>query len=158
MKINLLQLGVPTTCTSVGMEGMLTHAHIDTDQHVQYLFQPRGTETETGMPHKLVRVTPGMLENPPQLIEHDLPLEVLGTPVTDTATAVTGMCVGLMVHQGGCCHAQIQPAGLNGKGKVQGPLDANILQCQSDLIPVKTADEKAADQLEKPSPSDIRMA
>lgn len=153
MKINTIKLGTTIKDRATGLEGQLIHLFIREDHSQLYSFQPRGLNKEDGQPVKRCWLTRNRIVSFTTQ-ETDLPLEVLGTKVEDTASGFAGTAVGLTLHISGCCHVEVQPAGV--LPKTGGPIetgDFDIRRLKGPAIKATTEAQRDDDQKRKPSPA-----
>jgi hypothetical protein len=154
---NIIRLGTPATDSATTLRGMVTHLFMDTGGRLIYLFQPRGLNAETGQPLKGVWVSEKRLQCHEELRPNvELPTAVLGTFVEDRASGFKGTAVGLTMHINGCVHIDVQPAGVIEKTGV--PVDCcdfDIRRLDGPAIRRMTAEEKAKDEKEHPSPAPV---
>lgn len=152
----MIELGSMVTEKATGVKGMLTHMQVEINNNRLYLFQPQGINPETGHPVKKIWVVEERLEGGIRIPEPDLPLNVLGTEVTDMATGFTGTAVSLCLHISGCVHIDVQPSGTLAKtGAAIEACDFDIRRLKGNAIPVLTKEEIRVSQKEKPSPIDV---
>jgi len=152
----MIELGSIVFEKATGSKGMVTHMQVEINNNRLYLFQPQGINPETGHPVKKIWVVEERLEGGTRIPEPDLPLNVLGTQVTDIATGFTGTAVSLCLHISGCVHVDVQPSGkLEKTGAAIEFCDFDIRRLKGDAIPVLTKEEIQASQKEKPSPVDV---
>lgn len=110
----MLKLGSMVTDKVTELHGMLTMYSYDMDKNVHYLFQPSRLNPETKQPVDTLWITETRIIGA-QFTEIDLPIEVLGTEVTDKATNYTGTAINLYHHLNGCNHFGVKPKGQNEK-------------------------------------------
>ncbi|MBP6886281.1 MAG: hypothetical protein KBC02_03525 [Candidatus Pacebacteria bacterium] len=154
MKIEVLKLG--TLCQDIATEltGTLTHWVINLEMAVFYIFQPCGLN-ERGLP-----IAPVLLERArlkvkkADLEEVEVPFEILGSIVTDTASGYTGMATDFIRHRNGCFHVSIQPAGvIESTNTPIEKLDFDLRQCKGKRI-IKQSPEVLKRSIESnPSPT-----
>jgi hypothetical protein len=89
-----------------------------------------------------------------QLELAEVPLEILGTIVTDKASGFTGMAINFVRHINGCFHVVIQPSGVLKKtGSPIEKAEFDLRGCSGKMIP-KLSDEQLKKSKEKnPSPT-----
>jgi hypothetical protein len=153
--IKIIKLGSVTKDTATGLMGMVTHAYMELDRRLQYAFQPRGLNPETGQPVDRVWVVPDRLDMDGVAFDAvAFPIEVLGTEVTDTASGFKGIAIGINMHISGCVHVAVQPKGTLAKtGAAVASMDFDIRRLKGKAIPVLTEDERSSDQAARPSPA-----
>ncbi len=152
--MNIIELGVLVKDNASQLEGMLTHACVSPDMSVEYIFQPRGINPETGHPVSRLLVGASRFDNPP-MIDAPIPVEVMNTIVTDSASGLTGKATRLIYHLNGCIHVDIQPAGVVEKTKNPiASIEMDIRRLSGPAIKVMTKEERQADMAERPSPMD----
>ena len=109
MKIKVYKLRSFVTDTGTNMEGMLTHSAHFQDGSVRYGFQPKGLDQETKEPlKKFFLESARVADSKPPIEEIELPIEILGTIVTDEASGFTGKAIQLIRHTHGCIHVMVQ--------------------------------------------------
>lgn len=154
MKIEHLPLNVDVTDTATGLTGRLVHLNIETGDQRYYNFQPRGLNPETGQPAKRIWLAPARIKDLPPPVVTELPVEVLGTKVTDDASGFTGKAVAITLHPSGCVHVLIQPSGALAKtGDAIESCDFDIRRVSGPAIPKLTDDQLAESERRHPSPS-----
>ncbi len=150
----VLKLGTECRDNATKLEGTLTHWFIFHDLHIQYLFQPKGLD-EDGQPLKKISLTKERLTVGKDDFERvDIPVEIIGTEVTDKASGFTGMGIALIRHINGCFHVEIQPEGTSKKSR--GRIDSNdfdLRGCVGEMIPQLTPEAKKESEAQRPSPS-----
>lgn len=154
MKIELFKLRSFVIDTGTGMEGMLTHSAHFQDGSIRYGFQPRGLDQETKEPLKRIFLESARVvgSNPP-IEEIELPVEILGTIVTDEASGFTGRAIQLIQHTHGCVHVMVQSQEKTKSGNPVDPCDFNFIQLIGEAIKPMTEGEKEVSRKKKPSPS-----
>jgi hypothetical protein len=144
-------------CTDIasGLEVTVTHWFIDMNHTFTYLTQPKGVNPEDGQPLDKVYLCGARLQHKPKdMVEVDIPVEILGSQVEDKATGFKGMGIELIQHINGCFHVVIQPKGVVKKTKQ--PIRRNefdIRGCKGPKIPNLTKKQKKKSEEDKPSPS-----
>jgi hypothetical protein len=144
-------------CTDIasGLEVTVTHWFIDMNHTFTYLTQPKGVNPEDGQPLDKVYLCGARLQHKPKdMVEVDIPVEILGSQVEDKATGFKGMGIELIQHINGCFHVVIQPKGVAKKTKQ--PIRRNefdIRGCKGPKIPKLTEKQKKKSEKDKPSPS-----
>lgn len=150
----VIKLGTECRDNATKLEGTVTHWFIFHDLHIQYLFQPKGLDEE-GQPLKKIGLAKERLTVGKDAFETvDIPIEIIGTTVTDKASGFTGMAIALIRHINGCFHVEIQPEGTSKKS--HGRIDSNdfdLRGCVGEMIPQLTAEEKKESEVRRPSPS-----
>lgn len=149
--IRVLKLGKPCTDIATELDGQATHWFITMNHSVAYLFQPTGLNPKDGQPVEKIYLDSGRIKaNDDDWEEAEVPVEILGTQVTDTASGFTGMATALVMHCTGCFHVQIQPSGT--LPETNSPVerrDFALVLCKGDAIPVM---DEAVEKKERPSP------
>ena len=150
----ILKLGVPVVDRATGLKGMLTHAEISISGRILYQFRPQGLDKDTQHPVKGMWIdVDKRIEG--ELVDVDMPMEVLGTEVKEVNSGFKGMAVGLVQHISGCVHVVIQPKGQTKNGDPIGPLDTDILLLEGKAIPKKTEVEQTEHKKKFPSPAPV---
>lgn len=153
--MRIIKLGTKCRDIATGLPGTVTLLHINMDLHLNYLFQPEGTNPETGLPSDKIPLGIARLDLPDDCyVEIDLPTEVLGSQATDSASGFSGMAVDIVLYINGCIHLVLQPPGV--LPKTNAPIkktEFSILQCTGEKIPVLTPAEKDKEKQERPSPT-----
>lgn len=136
------------------LSGTLTHWLCDMDHAFEYIFQPKGLN-EDGQPLPYIQLELSRLEVSEDMFEEvDIPVEILGTQITDNPSGFTGMAVEFVRHVNGCFHVVIQPAGILEKTKMPvKKRDFDLRQCSGEMITKMTAEELKASKKDKPSPT-----
>lgn len=152
----MIKLGSQVTEIATGLPGMVTHLQIEMDGQNYVFFQPRGLSPGDGKPIKGMWVVQSRLTGGEIIKEPNIPIEVLGTQVEDTATGFTGIATAICLHISGCVHVDVQP---NGRlEKTGAPIEVcnfDIRRLKGDAIKPMTESERTADQTEKPSPAEV---
>ena len=159
MKFNMIKLISPCHEKATGLKGMVTHAIINTDKLVKYLFQPRGINPDDGQPVQKIFVGPERLIFSEKDLETvEIPFEILGTQVTDKASGFTGMATEFVRHTHGCFHVIIQPKGT--LKKTNSPIknaEFDLRQCEGPMIEKLDAEQLAKSKKDKPSPTNMKF-
>ena len=154
MKIKVYKLRSFVTDTGTNMEGMLTHSAHFQDGSVRYGFQPKGLDQETKEPlKKFFLESARVADSKPPIEEIELPIEILGTIVTDEASGFTGKAIQLIRHTHRCNHVIIQSQKKTKSGNPVDPHDFNIIQLTREAIKPMTEEEKNEISQKKPSPT-----
>ncbi len=154
MRVRVLKLGTVCKDRATKLEGTLTHWIIEMDQHIVYLFQPRGLD-ENRMPVKKLLLGVSRLETEEGDFETvEIPFEILGTKVADKASGFAGMAVQFVRHINGCFHVSIQPEGLIERtGLPIAICDFDLRQCTGDKIIELSETALAESRMARPSPT-----
>lgn len=136
-----------------GVKGMITHVVIGMDRSVKYIFSPEGL-TEAGEPLKPKYLEANRLDTK-EFENLEVPLEILGSQVTDDASGFTGMATDLWMHPNGCFHIMIQPSGKAKDGELIKSHDFDIRQCSGVMIQKIPEPVKEASRKDRPSPAAI---
>jgi hypothetical protein len=158
VKLRTLKLGTVCQDRATLLTGTLTHWLCDMDHCLQYLFQPRGLDND-GVPIKcLVLELSRLVVKEDDFEEVEVPFEILGTEVTDTATTFQGMAVEFIRHINGCFHVMIQPTGRNESTKQPfKKLDFDLRRCTGPKI-IEFSEKELAKSIEKkPSPIEVEL-
>jgi hypothetical protein len=131
---------------------MLLNTVIDEDCQVQYVFQPRRLNEETGQPVDHMLISPSRIIDGVEY-EQELPMKVLGTEVEDTATGFKGMALHFVLHLNGCVHVNVKPSTRRKNGEPVDAKELDIRRLRGDAIPVMTTTEKKESQKRTPSPT-----
>lgn len=148
------KLGTLVTDIATDIEGILTHMSVDMSRQVNYLFQPKALDPESGKPVTRMwfpeaRIKGGIDYEP------ELPYEVLGTEVEDTGTGFKGMATVICLHISGCVHVEVKPKVILAKTGTTGEsIELDIRRLKGPAIKIMTEDEIEADQKQKPSPDE----
>jgi len=82
-----------------------------------------------------------------------VPIEILGTIVTDKPSGFTGMAIDFIRHINGCFHVTIQPKGLLKKnGNPIQKADFDLRQCTGKKIKELSESELKESKKKNPSP------
>jgi hypothetical protein len=150
----IIKLGTKVTDLPTGQTGLITHLHIEQDGRLQYLLQPNGLNPKDGQPVKRIWTVPERLKGATADHRVELPLEVLGTKVKDTASGFSGIATAIQLHISGCLHVVVQPQGvLKESGERIEPFDFDIRRLEGKAIKQMTEEERDRDQVKRPSPS-----
>ena len=152
--IRVIKLGTCCKDKATELKGTLTHWIYNMDGHVDYLLQPRGVN-EDGQPvDKLYLEIDRLIVKEKDFEEVEVPVEILGTQVTDKASGFTGMAISFIRHINGCFHVFIQPKGLLPKNN--SPIkrcDFDLRGCEGEKIKELSEAEKKKSQEDTPSPA-----
>lgn len=150
--MELLELGVMVKDTISKTDGMLTHAIINSETYIEYLYQPKSLNPKNGKPADLVFVSGERIEGKKETI--DVPLDYIGTKAEDIATGFKGKIVGLVYHLGGCLHIKIKPEGLSKEtGSTYESHEFDVRRVKGQKIkPLKAEEAKKSKKL-VPSPT-----
>lgn len=150
----VIKPGTLATDTASGIDGMITHLHVEQDGRAQYCLQPKGLNPEDGQPLRRIWTIGERLNGATPNHTASLPLEVLGTEVTDEASGFSGTATALQLHISGCLHVVVQPKGRHPKnnGMIEC-CDFDIRRLSGKAIKKLTEAEREADQAQRPSPS-----
>lgn len=136
------------------LEGVLTHWIIGMNGNPCYLFQPKGLDGDNQPINPIAVEAPRLEVKSSDFEKVEVPFEILGTTVTDTASGFKGMAVEFMRHINGCLHVYIQPAGTRTDGK--SPIrkcDFDLRSCEGEAITKMSERELKESEKETPSPS-----
>lgn len=151
MKVSIIKPGTVTTDMATGLLGMVIIARFFGADNVLYIFQPQGINTKTGRPVMSYLIEKARLQDAPEC-EIDIPLDIIGTHVTDTGTGLEGIAIGFSVHQSGCVHVDIQPSGRLDSNEPKPVTNVDILRLEGENIPKQTEEEKEEQRQKSPSP------
>lgn len=155
MKIEVIKLGSPCRDKATGLKGAVTHWLYDMGHRIDYVFQPKGLNEETGQPVDILVLEAERLEISPKCFElAEIDEDILGSQVTDEMTGFKGMAVGFVRHTHGCFHVQIQPKGRLPKSN--DPVkkrEFDLRFCTGKKIKKMKPDELEKSTKEKPSPT-----
>ncbi len=153
-KIKVIKLGTFCKDKATELAGMLTHWLYDMEGRVSYFFQPKGLNEE-GQPVDRLYLEANRLDvNEEDFEEVEVPVEILGTQVTDEGSGFTGMGVSFVRHINGCFHVFIQPKGVNKKNN--SPIrkhDFDLRSCSGEMITKLSKEDLEKSKIEKPSPT-----
>lgn len=138
---------------ATGAKGMVTHLVINMSKDVKYIFQPEGLN-EDGEPLEPKYVDLERLDSK-EFENIEVPLEILGSQVTDDASGFTGTATDLWMHPNGCFHINIQPKGKRKDGNLIKSKDFDIRQCSGPKIPKQSSAQKDESRIARPSPARI---
>ena len=150
------KLGSIVTDTVTGLSGMITHRQTEIGGNVYVHFQPRVLNPETGHPVDGVWIHESRLEGGKEVEPAKIPLEVLGTWVTDKATGFCGKAFYITEHISGCVHIGVQPTRILEKtGNVVEAREFDIRRLKGGAIPILTEEEIDISQEKNPSPAPV---
>lgn len=153
---SIFKLGSVVRDKATGATGTLTHVCIGLDYRVQYAFQPKGLNPETGQPIRGIWITSSRIvsiSKPPEASKVPLPVHVLGTKVEDKASGFNGMAISLTLHTNGCVHVEVQPSGYNRSTNATiDPCEFDIRRLTGPAIKKMSDEELEEDQKARPSP------
>ncbi len=155
MQIRVIKLGTVCTDKATGLQGTLTHWCLDMDRRIDYLFQPQGLNPTDGRPIDKMPIEQARLELPDGVFEEvDVPVNILGTQVTDKTSGFSGMATSFVRHINGCLHVAIQPKGrLSGTNAPIRRLEFDLRGCVGEAIEPQSPQELEQSKAEKPSPT-----
>lgn len=154
MKIKHYPLNTDVTDSATGLLGRLIHLQLELGDIRFYNFQPRGLNPKDGQPVGRFWLVPSRILNAAPEIEREIPVEVLGTDVTDDASGFTGTATALTLHPSGCVHISVQPRGSLAEtgGRIE-VCDFDIRRVSGPAIPKLTEPQRAQAERTNPSPS-----
>lgn len=153
-KFRLVGLSKPCKDIVTGLNGMVTHHIILMDNTVSYIFQPKGINPEDGQPVQRIIVVQNRIiasENDYENIE--VPIEILGTEISDKASGFSGTAIELVRYTHGCFHVIIQPKGkLRRTNSTIKHSEFDLRQCEGPMIKQLDATQIKESQKKNPSP------
>jgi hypothetical protein len=149
----MIKLGSNVTDAATGIEGMVTHLQIEMDLSEYYQFQPKGLNPKSGQPVDRMWLVEKRLEGGEIVEDVELPTQVLGTIVEDTASGFLGMAVSLVYHINGCVHFNVQAKGLQDTGAPIETCNFDIRRLKGEAIEPMTVEEQKVDEKKRPSPA-----
>ena len=153
MKITIVKLGSMVGDFVSRTEGMLTHALLDLEMNIKYIYQPRGLNPETQQPVDRIWLERARIVGDIEEVEVELPVEVLGSKGTDIASGFKGTIVGIAYHINGCVHLEIKPKGVLKKtGATIDTYDVDIRRVKGPAITALTEIQLNESIAERPSP------
>ena len=154
MIIETITLGTVCKDRATGLTGTLTHWVLDMDKRVEYVFQPKGLDSNGQPIDHLLLGTVRLDVNESDFEDVDVPFEILGTEVTDMASGFTGMAVDFIFHINGCFHVAIQPQGVVERtGLPIRKCEFDLRRCSGEKI-IELSEAELAESTEKdPSPT-----
>lgn len=156
-RIKVIKLGTFCKDKATELSGMLTHWIYNMEGNVSYLFQPKGLDEEGQPVNKLYLEASRLNVTENDFEEVEVPIEILGTNVTDKASGFTGMATSFLRHINGCFHVFIQPKGMNQKNN--SPIqkcDFDLRSCEGEMITKMSEKELEESKLTTPSPAGIK--
>lgn len=157
-KIKVIKLGTFCKDKATELSGMLTHWVYNMGGHVSYIFQPRGLDEE-GQPVNRLYLEADRLEVSEKCFEEvQVPVEILGSKVSDKASGFTGMAISFVRHINGCFHVVIQPKGMNKRNN--SPIEKNdfdLRSCEGKMITKMSEEELVKSKIETPSPEGFKL-
>lgn len=150
-----IPLGITVTEIATGLKGYLTHLQVELDQRQFYAFCPIGLHSETGKPLKSHWIVAERIKQPVKWIEIDMPVDILGTIVTNKASGFKGMATALILHVNGCIHVQLQARGALKAGEIAPACDFDIRECEGPAIKALSQKNLSESKRVKPSPIPI---
>lgn len=152
MKIKIPKLGIPNMDLFSSVAGSAVFASIRGDGSQTVWFQPRGEGDEkTGELPDCYNLDPARLKDQ-TMEEVEIPDDVIGTEAEDEVTGFRGTISRIIVHQTGCVHLEIQPAGALPNGALKPAYNFSILRLMGKALPKKTKAEVKKEKKTKPSP------
>lgn len=153
MKMTALKVRTICKDTATNAKGMITHVVVHLDRTIQYVFAPNGLNDD-GRPLRPHLVTAAQLSST-DFESIEVPIEVLGSKVTDDASGFTGTAIELWMHPNGCFHILVQPKSKAKDGELVKPTDFDVRQCSGPQIHKQTETAKEASRNAHPSPAPI---
>lgn len=155
---NIVTVKLGTVCRdkATELEGTVTHWICDMDHRIDYLFQPRQLNPEDGQPVRKIFLAPSRLENIPESAFEEVvvPVEILGTIVSDKGSGFTGMAISFTRHINGCFHVDIQPTGVLKKNNSHiKPCNFDLRECEGEKITEMSSAALAKSRETNPSPT-----
>lgn len=152
----MLKLGTTVIDKTTGQSGMLTHAQIEKNGNLYYNFQPRGLHPKTGEPLDDRWLVDSNVLNGIEIEMPSIPIDILGSTATDSASGYAGIVVSLRLHLNGCVHCSLQSNTiLEETGNVPRSIDFDIRRLTGDKIKSLT-DSEFEDSIENnPSPARV---
>lgn len=153
-KLSILKFNVDYKDRATGLIGRIAMWTVDMGHRLDYVWQPKVLNKETGHPIDRFYFPAERLETvPDNFHEVEVPLEILGKQVTDDNTGFTGMAIALVQHVNGCFHVVIQPSQiLENTGAPVARREVDLRQCSGEGIPKWDAVALAQSKVERPSP------
>lgn len=148
----MLKLGTIVKDNVVGIKGMLTIFSVDMANNQHYLFQPSALNPKTQQPVDSYWITAPRVDGW-ETENRSLPIDILGSEVTDIATGFKGIAISMEYHMNGCIHFNVKPKGIiDGTGESIGAREFDIRRLKGKMI--KKLDTKSLEnsKVENPSP------
>ena len=154
MKLRVIKLGTECRELASGLKGTVTHWTCNMGQEISYFFQPRGLDSKNQPLKRFFLCLERLRVQESDFEEVEVPIEILGTTVTDKASGFTGMAVDFIRHINGCFHVFIQPRGLiSGDGTPVDVMDFDLRGCTGKMIEQLSEQAKKESQKKNPSPT-----
>lgn len=151
MKLSALKVRTLCKDTATGAKGMITHVVILLDHSIHYVFGPAGLN-EDGVPLDMKLLTAAQLSSK-DYDDIEVPVEILGSTLTDDASGYTGTAIELWMHPNGCFHVMIQSKGRAKDGEMVKPKDFDIRQCSGAKLTKVSEAVKERSRKVSPSPA-----
>lgn len=146
------KLGTMLKDKLTGVKGMLTHLIVNHDEVPVYIFQPLGLNPETLQPVDKIMMEHNRVVGG-EILEIDVPLQLLGTKAKDIASGFKGKISGLIYHINGCLHIEIKPKGiLERTGATIAAHEFDIRRCEGKMIETLSQEKIDESIIENPSP------
>lgn len=152
-KIKLFKLNKKAKDTATKEEGTIVLCQIDGSRNVSYLLQKPGLNKETGEPLSSIWTPSFRLEGVEEE-DHELPLDILGSTVTDLPTGFTGFAESLILHVSGCLHVNVVPEHKKQNGEDAPSQNFALNRLIGLKIPM-TEEQREEEKKTKPSPGKI---
>lgn len=153
--VRVLKLGTECRDRATWLNGTVTHWLMNMGGSVDYMFQPKGLDEEMQPIKRLYLCAERLTVKEGDFEDVDVPFDILGTQVTNTASGFTGMATLFVRHPSGCFHVEIQPKGmLPKKGTPISSREFDLRECFGDRIPKLTKKEHEESTVKEPSPSE----
>ena len=136
-------------------KGQVTHVRVGIGAGTTwYCVQPKRLDQKKKIPSEAMWAEEGRLvTKDSNWVDIEMPVEMIGTEVTEKASGFKGLCVGLITHHGGCVHAEVQAPGRDEDGKLIKLQDFDILRLKGEKVPKFTPKEAEQRKKDKPSPA-----
>lgn len=152
--IEVVKLGTICTDRATKLKGTLTHWIIGMGGQITYLFQPKILDDEGQPVERLFLEVERLTVKPKDFEKVQVPVDILGTIVTEDASGFTGMAISFIRHINGCFHVTIQPAGLQPKdGSPIKMSDFDLRSCSGKKIQQLSEKALKVSKKKKPSPT-----
>lgn len=152
--MKLLKLGKMVTDSVTETKGMLTHATINMNGEVLYVYQPTGLSKETKLPVERVFLEGSRITGESE--EVDVPLHLLGQKGKDMASGYKGKVTSLIYHINGCLHVELKAKGVIKKtGATIAAVEFDIRRIEGEAFTPLNDEEMDISKKETPSPDPI---
>ena len=154
MKVKMFELHQKCRDKVLKRKITLTHAYITGTGAIQYYgAAPFGQNGESLTPLDGYPVFPDRIEGADKITSVDVPVELIGTKVTDMASGIKGTATEIVIHPGGCVHVRMVPDGVTKDKNPPHGFEVDIRRLESPLLTKLSEEARKASEKKTPSPA-----